>query len=88
MCTPVESDEEIFFPDVRDIESDMASNCPKCGMSLERDPSYRARAKTIYACPMPDLWDEIGAEEHCRACGGQDLLEAFAKKKIMIPLAP
>lgn len=48
------------------VESDKPGACPKCGMALERNPSYRA--KTLYTCPMhPEVRQEgPGA---CPICG-------------------
>ncbi len=66
------------------VESDAPGDCPKCGMALERNPSFR-RA-TIYTCPMhPEVrqdhparvrsaaWrssrSEAGGERMTRSCG-------------------
>ena len=50
------------------VESDRPGSCPKCGMALERNPTYREPAATIYTCPMhPEIErDEPGA---CPICG-------------------
>lgn len=48
------------------IESDKPGDCPKCGMALERNPSFR-RA-TIYTCPMhPEVRQDHPGE--CPKCG-------------------
>ena len=48
------------------VESDKPGDCPKCGMALERNPSWKA--PTIYTCPMhPEIErDQPGA---CPICG-------------------
>ncbi|SKA99355.1 Cu+-exporting ATPase [Prosthecobacter debontii] len=50
------------------VESDKPGTCPKCGMALERNPSWKPAAKTIYICPMhPEVrQDHPGT---CPKCG-------------------
>ncbi len=57
-----------FCPMCAGVESDRPGDCPKCGMSLERNPSERAAIRTIYTCPMhPQIeQDEPG---DCPICG-------------------
>jgi Cu+-exporting ATPase len=57
---------EWFCPMCPGVESDKPGDCPKCGMALERNPSFR-RA-TIYTCPMhPEVrQDHPGS---CPKCG-------------------
>ena len=57
-----------FCPMCAGVESDKPGDCPKCGMSLERNPTFREPAKTIYTCPMhPQIeQDEPG---NCPICG-------------------
>ncbi|MEZ6054492.1 MAG: heavy metal translocating P-type ATPase [Planctomycetaceae bacterium] len=49
------------------VESPTPADCPKCGMSLERNPSFKAGA-TVYTCPMhPEIeQDHPGS---CPICG-------------------
>jgi len=55
-----------FCPMCDGIESDTAGSCPKCGMSLERNPTFRAA--TIYTCPMhPQI--EQDHPGNCPICG-------------------
>ena len=57
-----------FCPMCPGVESDKPGDCPKCGMALERNPAWKAAAKTIYTCPMhPEIeQDHPGA---CPKCG-------------------
>lgn len=50
------------------IESDEPGDCPKCGMALERNPSWKPAGQTIYTCPMhPEVeQDHPGT---CPKCG-------------------
>jgi len=59
---------EWFCPMCPGVESDSPGSCPKCGMALERNPTFRKETKTIYTCPMhPEVrQDEPGA---CPICG-------------------
>ena len=48
------------------VQSDTAGNCPKCGMSLELNPTFREA--TTYTCPMhPEI--EQDHPGHCPICG-------------------
>ena len=50
------------------VESDMPGDCPKCGMALERNPAWKAEAKTIYTCPMhPEVVQDHAGD--CPKCG-------------------
>ncbi len=57
-----------FCPMCPGVESDEPGACPKCGMALERNPAWKAAARTIYTCPMhPEIeWDAPGV---CPKCG-------------------
>jgi Cu+-exporting ATPase len=58
-----------FCPMCPGVESDTPGACPKCGMALERNPSWRpTAARTIYTCPMhPEIvQDHPGT---CPKCG-------------------
>jgi len=51
-----------------DVESDKPGDCPKCGMSLERNPAWKASDKTIYTCPMhPEIREATPGS--CPICG-------------------
>lgn len=50
------------------VESDKPGDCPKCGMALERNPTWKPEAKTIYTCPMhPQIEQDHPGE--CPICG-------------------
>ena len=50
------------------MESDTSGSCPKCGMSLERNPTFREPTKIIYTCPMhPQI--EQDHPGNCPICG-------------------
>src|SRR4051812_15854565 len=50
------------------VESDTPGSCPKCGMSLERNPVFREPKKIIYTCPMhPQI--EQDHPGNCPICG-------------------
>ncbi|HEX8310778.1 MAG TPA: copper-translocating P-type ATPase [Chthoniobacteraceae bacterium] len=57
-----------FCPMCPGVESDKPGICPKCGMALERNPTWKAAAKTVYTCPMhPEIeQDHPGS---CPKCG-------------------
>jgi Cu+-exporting ATPase len=57
-----------YCPMCPGVESDVAGECPKCGMALERNPAHGGPAKTVYTCPMhPQIeQDHPGA---CPICG-------------------
>ena len=55
-----------FCPMCEGIESDTPGSCPKCGMALERNPTFRQA--TTYTCPMhPQV--EQDRPGHCPICG-------------------
>ncbi|MBA2744229.1 MAG: copper-translocating P-type ATPase, partial [Chthoniobacterales bacterium] len=55
-----------FCPMCAGVESDSPGDCPKCGMSLERNPAFRAR--DIYTCPMhPQIKQDTPGD--CPICG-------------------
>ena len=57
-----------FCPMCEDVESDTPGICPKCGMALERNPTFREPARTIYTCPMhPQI--EQDHPGNCPICG-------------------
>ncbi len=57
-----------FCPMCEGVESDTPGSCPKCGMSLERNPTFREPAKAIYTCPMhPQI--EQDQPGNCPICG-------------------
>ncbi len=50
------------------VASDEPGDCPKCGMALERNPSWKPNAKTIYTCPMhPEVEQDHPGD--CPKCG-------------------
>ena len=57
-----------FCPMCEGVESDTPGSCPKCGMALERNPTFREKAKTIYTCPMhPQIEQDHPGD--CPICG-------------------
>ncbi len=57
-----------FCPMCPGVESDKPGDCPKCGMALERNPTWKAVAKTIYTCPMhPEIEQDHPGD--CPKCG-------------------
>ncbi len=57
-----------FCPMCEEVESDTPGSCPRCGMALERNPTFREPAKTIYTCPMhPEI--EQDKPGNCPICG-------------------
>ena len=55
-----------FCPMCPGVESDKPGDCPKCGMALERNHSWKAA--TIFTCPMhPEI--ERDAPGDCPICG-------------------
>jgi Cu+-exporting ATPase len=57
-----------FCPMCAEVESDRPGSCPKCGMALERNPTFREPAQTIYTCPMhPQI--EQDHPGNCPICG-------------------
>ena len=50
------------------VESDQPGDCPKCGMALERNPTWKAAGKVIYTCPMhPEVQQDHPGD--CPKCG-------------------
>ena len=50
------------------IESDKRGDCPKCGMALEMNPAWKAKATTLYTCPMhPEVQQDHPGD--CPKCG-------------------
>ncbi|MEO8350591.1 MAG: copper-translocating P-type ATPase [Chthoniobacteraceae bacterium] len=58
-----------FCPMCPGVESDKPGDCPKCGMALERNPTWKpAASKTIYTCPMhPEIEQDHPGD--CPICG-------------------
>lgn len=57
---------EWFCPMCAGVESDAPGSCPKCGMALERNPTFRR--PSAYTCPMhPEIRQE--APGPCPICG-------------------
>ncbi len=57
-----------FCPMCPGVESDKPGDCPKCGMALERNPSWKAATKTQYTCPMhPEVVRDHPGD--CPICG-------------------
>lgn len=57
-----------FCPMCPGVESDKPGSCPKCGMALEINPTWKAGKGLVYTCPMhPEVrQDHPGA---CPKCG-------------------
>ena len=65
---PEQPASKYFCPMCEGAESDTPGSCPKCGMALERNPLFRAPARTIYTCPMhPQI--EQDHPGNCPICG-------------------
>ncbi|EAQ82104.1 heavy metal translocating P-type ATPase [Blastopirellula marina] len=67
--SPPQSTAAYICPMCPGVESDKPGSCPKCGMSLEPNPTAaKAKKKTIYTCPMhPEVeQDHPGS---CPKCG-------------------
>ena len=58
-----------FCPMCPGVESDKPGSCPKCGMRLERNPTYHLPTdQTIYTCPMhPEIEQDHPGD--CPICG-------------------
>src|ERR1700736_5743680 len=58
-----------YCPMCPGVESDKPGDCPKCGMRLERNPSFHATTSSrIYTCPMhPQI--EQDHPGNCPICG-------------------
>jgi P-type Cu+ transporter len=62
------SDAKYFCPMCPGVESDKPSDCPKCGMALERNPMWKPNNKTIFTCPMhPEIEQDHPGD--CPKCG-------------------
>jgi len=60
------SSKKYFCSMCEGVESDTPGSCPKCGMTLERNPTFRQATK--YTCPMhPEI--EQDRPGHCPICG-------------------
>ena len=57
-----------YCPMCAGVESDQPGDCPKCGMSLERNPAFAEQRTTVWTCPMhPQIeQDHPGS---CPICG-------------------
>ncbi|WP_234047361.1 copper-transporting P-type ATPase [Luteolibacter pohnpeiensis] len=61
-------DAKYFCPMCPGMESDQPGDCRKCGMALERNPSWKPVAKTIFTCPMhPEVQQDHPGD--CPKCG-------------------
>ena len=57
-----------FCPMCPGEESDKPGDCAKCGMALDRNPSWKAAAKPRYTCPMhPEVVQDHPGD--CPKCG-------------------
>ncbi|WP_148218212.1 heavy metal translocating P-type ATPase [Opitutus terrae] len=57
-----------YCPMCEGVESDRPGDCPKCGMTLERNPAFAEPARTLYTCPMhPQI--EQDRPGSCPICG-------------------
>lgn len=58
-----------YCPMCAGVVSDVAGDCPKCGMALERNPAWTApRDKVVYTCPMhPEVRQDQPGD--CPICG-------------------
>ncbi len=57
-----------FCPMCPGVESDKPADCPKCGMTLDRNPSWKAGAISRYTCPMhPEVVQDLPGD--CPKCG-------------------
>ncbi len=57
-----------FCPMCAFVESDQPGDCPKCGMALERNPTWKPSVGVIYTCPMHPQIQQDGPGE-CPICG-------------------
>ena len=64
----IQPTKEWFCPMCPGVESDRPGSCPKCGMALERNPTFRRSITPTYTCPMhPEVrQDHPGT---CPICG-------------------
>ena len=57
-----------YCPMCPGVESDKPGDCPKCGMSLERNTAWKPAAKEIFTCPMhPEIQQDHPGD--CPKCG-------------------
>src|SRR5690606_26380095 len=57
-----------FCPMCEGVESDGPGSWPKCGMALERNPTWKPPTTTVYTCPMhPEV--EQDHPGNCPKCG-------------------
>ena len=62
------SEAKYFCPMCPGVESDKPGDCPKCGMALERNPSWKAPVSVTYTCPMhPEVVSDLPGD--CPKCG-------------------
>ena len=55
-----------FCPMCPGVESDKPGDCPKCGMALEKNPSFKR--EKVWTCPMhPEVRQDSPGE--CPKCG-------------------
>jgi Cu+-exporting ATPase len=67
-ATSGEQAKTYFCPMCEGVESDTPGNCPKCGMTLERNPVFPETSKIIYTCPMhPQIQQDHPG--NCPICG-------------------
>lgn len=65
---PASSAAKYVCPMCPGVESDVPDDCPKCGMALERNPSYQGSTKAVYTCPMhPEVEQDHPGD--CPICG-------------------
>jgi P-type Cu+ transporter len=57
-----------FCPMCPGVESNIPADCPRCGMALERNPSWNGSGKNVYTCPMhPEIHQDHPGD--CPECG-------------------
>ncbi len=57
-----------YCPMCAGVESDQPGDCPKCGMRLEKNPSYHASTEPVWTCPMhPEIQQPSPGQ--CPKCG-------------------
>jgi Cu+-exporting ATPase len=67
-ATSGEQAKTYFCPMCEGVESDTPGSCPKCGMTLERNPALPETSKIIYTCPMhPQIQQDHPG--NCPICG-------------------
>jgi Cu+-exporting ATPase len=67
-ATSGEQAKKYFCPMCEGVESDTPGSCPKCGMTLERNPALPETSKIIYTCPMhPQI--QLDHPGNCPICG-------------------